>query len=257
MAERWRGIGIAGRATALAALPMLVAGLAVFVPYLIRSRTVSAGVPAPPALFAATEYVLAPGRSACMSSVAVEAGSRVARFAARPAAAPAGGGGVVPGVGRRASSGPRPPVQLTITAPGYRASGLAPAGTGYKMLAVAIEPPRQALIGSVCFTDRGGTGVALEGSDEARTVSRSPTVLAGTAVAGDIALAFTQLPRRSLLSSLDELFARASALTEGLLPVWLIWCLAVLVAVGMPVGTLAALHRALQEDRDRPDGLAS
>jgi hypothetical protein len=257
MAERWRGIGIASRATLVAALIVLAGMLAVFVPYLLRTRSISGGVPASPALFVATEYALAPGHSVCMGSVAVEPGSDLARFAARPASAPAGGGATMPGVGKRSSTGARPAVELVISAPGYRTSGLAPAGSGYKPLSVPIVPPKHALLANACFTDRGTTGVALEGSSEARTVSRSPTTLAGVSVLGDVALEFQRRPRRSLLSALGILFEHASQLTEGLLPVWLLWAFAVLIAVGMPVATLAALRRALREDHERPDALAS
>lgn len=248
MAEWWRGIGIAGRGTLVAALIVLAGTLAVFVPYLLRKRAISGGVPAAPALFVATEYALAPGRSACMGSVAVEAGSDLARFAARPASAPVAGGATMPGVGKRSSAGARPAVELVISAADYRTSALAPAGSGYKLLSVPIVQPKHALLANACFTDRGATGVALEGSSEARTVSRSPTTLAGVSVVGGVALAFQRRPRHSLLSALGILFEHASRLTEGLLPVWLLWAFAVLVGLGLPLCSLAALHSALRAD---------
>lgn len=252
MRSRWRTIGAADRAVGLAALLMLAGILAVFVPYLTRKRTLSGGVPAPPALYIATDYELAPGASACMSSVAVEPDSRVAEFAARPAPSPPGGGASVLVVKRRRSRGRRPPIELTISALSYRTSAITRRGHGYKKLAVAIEPPKRALLGSACFTNRGRRGVALEGSSEARTVSRSTMTVAGTPVVGDVALAFTERPRRSLLSALRTLFGRASALTGGLLPVWLIWAFAVLVAVGIPTGALLALRSALRQQDAAP-----
>ncbi len=232
----------------LAGLLMLAGALAVFVPYLVRDRAFSGGVPAPPALFSATEYALAPGASACMSSVAIEPDSRIAEFAARPSPVPAAGGAEEPAPPKRASSGWRPPVELSLTAPGYAASGVAAGGHGYKSLSVAIDPPKHAVIGQACFINKGSAGVALEGTSEARTVSRSPTVLAGASVVGDVALAFQERPRRSLLDGLDTVFGHASALTDGLVPVALIWVLAILVAFGVPVCVLAALCWALRED---------
>ncbi len=247
--------GVAGRATALAALLILAGALAVFVPYLLRKRTFTAGVPAPPPLYTVAEYALAPGQRACMASVAVEPGARVATFAARPAAvapsssspasSPPSSG---PSSATASAAAPRPPVELTLRARGYAASALAPGGRGYRQLSVAIDPPSHAVLASACFVDRGSAPVALDGSNEARTVSRSAMTVAGAPVVGDVALAFTERPRRSLLSELHVLFARASALTDGLVPVWLIWTLAALVALGVPVATLLALHSSLRQD---------
>jgi hypothetical protein len=253
MAETLRKASRPARATALAALVILAGVLAVFVPYVVRDRTLSAGVPAPPALYASTEFALAPRRSACMSSVSVEPDSHLARFAARPAPSPPQGGAQTPMPAERPKSGWRPPVEISIAAHGYHASGIAPAGHGYKQLSVAIVSPKHAVLSTVCFLNRGHSGVALEGTTEARTVSRSPTSLAGVGVVGDIALAFAEAPRRSLLDGLGTIFARASRLAGGLVPVWLIWALALLVAVGVPLGVLGALYSALREDDARLD----
>lgn len=235
-------IGVARLAACLALIVILLGVLVRFVPHLFEERTLSAGVPAPPALSAPSMFSLAPGQSACMSLVAVEPASRVATFSLLPA-----------GASSKAPSQhlqrlPRPAVELTLTASGFQASARTAAGYGAKSVSVRIDPPRHALLSTACFVDRGTIPVLLEGSSEARTITRSATVVNGTSVVGDIALSFAAAPRRSLLDSLGDVFGRASALTEGLVPVGLIWALALLVALVVPLGVVAALYLAVRED---------
>jgi hypothetical protein len=44
------------------------------------------------------------------------------------------------------------------------------------------------------------------------------------------------------------MFDHASNLTDHLVPAWLIWAIAVIVALGVPAATLAAFCLALRED---------
>jgi len=111
-----------------------------------------------------------------------------------------------------------------------------------------MAPPDHALIGTACFTNRGATTVLLAGSTEPRTISRSVTIIGGKQVVGDISLAFIDNRPRSLMERLDEVFGHASNLTDHLVPVWLIWTLTILVAVGVPTGVVLAFYRALQQD---------
>ncbi len=116
-------------------------------------------MPAPPALTGkgaeASELpgpstlMLAPHARACMSSVTIEPISRTARFDVTPAVATASGG---------------PPIELVLSGPGYRDSAMEAGGYstgGY----VHIDPPHKALIGSVCWVNRGRTARAPRTED--------------------------------------------------------------------------------------------
>jgi len=52
----------------------------------------------------------------------------------------------------------------------------------------------------------------------------------------------------SVLTELGVLFGHASNLTDGLIPVWLIWLIAPLVAFGVPIALILAFYSALLED---------
>jgi hypothetical protein len=202
-------------------------------PYLTRTAQPVSGVPAPSALDALTEFSVAPRRQACLSTVTIDPNSRQAQFELRPAKPTSRGG---------------PPVELVLSASDYRSTALVPGGYPGGSAAVAIAPPRHSVIGTACFVNRGSSPVLLVGTSEPRTISRSAMVVDGKPVVGDVALTFLDSGSRSLLDRLGEIFGHASNLTDRLIPVWLIWALAILVGIGVPVLMLAAFYRAVRED---------
>jgi hypothetical protein len=228
-----RSPGLPSAAAALVAVLILIGALFWFWPYLTRRTSSASETPAPAALFAVSEFAVLPHQQACMASVAVEPNARVVEFQLRPATPNPRGG---------------PPVDLVLSTSGYRSVAHVPGGYPGGGVSLPITPPDHALIGTACFINRGATTVLLSGSTEPRTISRSVTTIDGKPVVGDIALAFIDNRPRSLLERLDEIFGHASNLTDNLVPVWLIWALAVLVAVGVPTGVVAAFYRALLQD---------
>lgn len=224
--------------TAVMAAVILIGALVWFVPYLRQPRAPVAGVPAPPPLFAVSAFTLAPHQMACMNEVTVEPNARLAEFDLRPASpGPAGG----------------PPVRLVLQAPHYRGMVSVPGGYpgGAATLPIMPGPPSRSVLATACFTNLGNRGVELSGSTEPRTIARSPTTVDGRPVVGDISLAFFDTPPQSLLRQLGDVFAHASNLTEGLIPVWLIWAIAVLALLGLPVGMAMAFYFALRDDEAR------
>jgi hypothetical protein len=135
-----------------------------------------------------------------------------------------------------------------LSAPGYRATLAVPGGYPGGGVALPIAPPRRAEIGTACFVNRGSTTALLDGTTEPRTVSRSRTQIDGRTVVGDIGLTFLEARPTSLLEHMGEIFDHASNLTDTLVPAWLIWVLAVLVALGVPAAVVTALWRSLRED---------
>lgn len=234
-------------ATGLAAVLILIGGLVLFVPHLTRKSQSIVGVPAPvvspkgqevakgPVL---TEFPVPPDQQACMSSIAIEPGSRTAKFQLRPAQLTESGG---------------PPVELVLSAPGYREVSHVPGGYLGGSYAAPLTAPTHAVIGSACFVNRGKSTVLLDGIGEAGTVFRAATTIDRKPVNGEIALTFLGRPR-SLLGSLGTIFGHVSVLTDRLVPVWLVWLLAVLVTLGVPLGVLAALYLAMREDEAAATG---
>ncbi len=220
-------------ATALAALAMLIGALLWFRPYLTHKQVFDSAVPTPTPLTVANQYELAPGEQACMTAISVEPNSRVAQFQLHSVKSSPQGG---------------PTVELELVGTGYRSVSRLPGGYPGGLATVPITPPRHSIIGNACFTNRGSSSVLLLGSAEARTITGSATTVGGTAVVGDISLSFIDTRPHSLLGHAGTIFAHASNLTDHLLPVWLIWILAVLVGFGVPLGILAALYLALRED---------
>jgi hypothetical protein len=102
------------------------------------------------------------------------------------------------------------------------------------------------LIAEACFVNEGGTVVDLIGTTEPETVTRSATTIGGKSVAGDIALTFLGAHSHSLLEELGVIAEHASNLTDGLLPPWLLWLLAIVVAFGVPSCVVAALYLAVR-----------
>jgi hypothetical protein len=218
---------------ALASALILAAAFFWFMPYLTDRRNALSEIPAPPAHRAIVNFRVPPSRQACMSSIGMTPTSRVAQFQLRPAAGAARAG---------------PPIELILSGSGYEARARTPGGyTQPDTVHLDVAAPRHALIAEACFLNRGVTPALLNGTTESRTVSRSATRIDGIPVAGDIALAFLDHPKRALVDRLGEIFGHASRLTDGLVPVWLIWFLAVLVAFGVPIATMAAFYVALQE----------
>lgn len=226
--------GLPALAATLAAAAMALGALLWFRPYLTRNQMFPSSVAAPAALTATSPFSVPAGQRACMSSVTAEPSSESAQFQVIEAAGPGSRGG--------------PPLELLLEGAGYRSASRLPGGYRGGIVTMAVTPPEHPLMVSACFVNRGRRPVILAGSVEARTIARSGTTIAGVSVVGTISLTFLEGRSSSLLERLGTTFEHASNLTDRLVPVWLVWVLAVLVAFGVPCGICAAFYRALRED---------
>lgn len=228
-----RARGTARAATTVAAAVILCGGLLLFGSYLLHRERPLAGTPAPPALFNATVFTLPTHQRACMGSITLPPRGRILQLDLREAPS-----------GTHGSS----PIDAVLSAPGYRAVAHVPGEQSEGLVEVPIHPPPHPVVGSVCLINRGNAPLALAGSTEARSVSRATLTINGKATTGDIALTFLYDRRQSRLARLGEVFDHASNLTDRLVPVWLIWILAISVLFTVPIGTVALFRRALRED---------
>ena len=232
-------------ALAMSAL-LLIGALAWYVPPLRGGGEPAAEVVAPSGIPLDNTFTVPPHGQACMRSVTVTPRSDLAQFVVRPVAG-AGPGG--------------PPVALSLSAPGYHAH--TPLATSYRpgvlVLAISLQP-RRSLIATACFSNRGRQPLRLVGTTELRSLSRSYPVLidgrpagadnlvAGRRALGQISLSFYERGSQSLGSRLTQTIDHASNLTGGLLGAGLVWLLAAVTALGVPIAMIAAWRRALTPD---------
>jgi hypothetical protein len=225
--------GAARNAALVLAAVAVVGLLALFASYLLHKERPVAGTPAPRALFTATHFTIPARGSACMSSLTLPPSGRILALELGEAVSEARGS---------------PPLEVLLTAPGYRAVAHVPGEQAEGEVQVPVRPPPRYLIGSACLMNRGSTPAALLGSTEPRSASRVKLVVNGKPTDGDIALTFFSSRRESRLSRLGQVFGRASNLTDHLIPVWLVWTLAITVLLAIPTATVAMFRRAVRED---------
>lgn len=225
-------MGSARAAAALAAAVIVAGALLLLGSYLLHHEKPIAGTPAPRALFSATTFTLHPQQTACMTSVTLPPSGRTLQLL----------------LGESSSGKGGPPIDVLLSAPGYHSTARLPAGESEGQAQVAVRPPRHFVIGSACLTNRGTSSAVLVGSIEQRSRTRSKLTIDGRPVAGDIALTFVDSKSKTRLSRLGEAFEHASNLTDQLIPVWLVWIIAVLALLSVPAATVLLIQRALRED---------
>ena len=105
---------------------------------------------------------LRPRERVCMDNVALTSTSRIAQFSLLRSAR---------------ASGPAPPVNLHLSAPGYADYVSLPEGSngGREALRLTFDvtPPRRSEIGTACLSNVGRTPLLLEATTAPRTTSRS------------------------------------------------------------------------------------
>jgi len=222
------------RSAAMLATAVIAAGaLLLLALYMLHKEKPIAGTPAPRALFKATVFTIPPHQRACLGPVTLPPGGSLMQFELREVQGGAHG---------------TPPLEAVLSAPGYRATASLPAEEPEGVVGVPVQPPAHYAIGSVCLVNRGTSPVGLAGSTEARSVSRVKLSINGRPAAGDIAVTFLKSRPQSRLGRLAEVFDHASNLTDRLIPPWLVWIVALTALLAVPIGTVAVIHRALQED---------
>jgi hypothetical protein len=207
-----------------AVIVLLVAAVDVFVPYLTRDRETVAGVPVPPPFAVQENITLRSGQEVCLDSVAMDVDSEVAEFT----------------VISEARSGP--PLEISATAPGHRASARLDGGYGApQTVRVPIEPPSRSVLAKFCVANRGKRRVSLLGAHEARTASRPVASVDGREVAPDLTLRFLAAEPGNVVERLKSLFDRMSAFRPPVLETPVLWLLLALLVIVLPAGAIYAV----------------
>jgi hypothetical protein len=244
--------GPAAPVAVVAALVLLVGVLLGLVPFLLKQQQRRASVAdatATGAKLSTSAFAIAPRQRACMNSVTVTPNAALATFqlatAAAPERTPAAAAARKPAA---ATESEGPSLELTITAPGYRALSTLPSGGYGKQISFQIVPPRKPVIGTACIVNLGLTPLALEGTTDLGATSRSVLTIDGRPAVGNLTLIFDEKHERSRVAHLGVVAEHISNLTDQFVPVWLVWVLAACLVVGLPVGIVVAFQRAVRED---------
>ena len=145
------------------------------------------------------------------------------------------------------------PIDVTASAPGYRSTArLSGYPTGFDQTPPArLTPPDREVEGQLCARNagaRGGDPVQIVGTGEIRLQVAAETLVNGKPVDGkEMELTLLRAERRSLLAGMGTIIGHVRAVAAGYAPEWLLWILAVLAAVGIPVAVVAGLYRSFDD----------
>jgi len=214
---------------------IVLGAFASFRPFLTHRMPHVADIPTPTSLSIVSRFQLPPGGKDCVETVTVDPKSQMVVFGLHLAK------GQVHGRGS---------IGFKLSAPGYQAESSVPVPRKLTVesTTLPITAPAHEEIATACFLNHSNAEVLLDGTTEPRTISRSLTQVNGNPAIGDVALAFYERQPDSLLDRLGEMFAHSSNLTDNLIPTWLIWILAALIAFGVPCGIVLAFYLAVREN---------
>jgi hypothetical protein len=191
-------------------------------PALDSSRRIATEVPQPPPLQSVALVEVPAGQQACSDQIGLLPGRQVAEM-------------------RIGTYGKTPaPLRLALSAPGYRQTiSVAPSYVDNGLLDVAFDGPATALEGTVCLTNLGRTPVALYAA-AGHSESRSTTTVDGRLWPANFDLAFYAAKRQSLLDDAGTIMRRLR-LFHAHVGLGLLWALALLFVIGVPVAAVATL----------------
>jgi hypothetical protein len=211
------------------ALALLVFVAFAAIPFITRKRDQPAAVPNPPALSKVALDEIGAGATLCISDIAAEPHSQVARFQ----------------VGTFGKPGP--PLDLVVTGAGYRTAARERAGYADNAThELAIAPPPRAQLVSACIRNGGRNRIVLySAGDSAR--SRAHVTVRGASLRPTPALAFYEARRRSIAERVPLTVDRIATFRGPLSHTWIVWLVLAAFVIVLPLGVGFALWRDWRE----------
>jgi hypothetical protein len=217
-----------------AALVTYALALVVFVafaviPFVTRGRDQPAAVPNPPALSKVSLDEIAAGATLCISNIAAEPHSQVARFQ----------------VGTFGKPGP--PLDLVVTGARYGTAARERAGYADNLThELRISPPPRAQLVRACIRNGGRNRIVLySAGDSAR--SRATVTVRGTSLRSTPALAFYEARKRSIAERVPLTVDRIATFRGPLSHAWIVWLVLAAFVLVLPLGVGFALWRDWRE----------
>jgi hypothetical protein len=212
------------------AVVLAVGALVYWWPFLTGERTFVASIPQPAPVFSRPEVPLRAGDQLCFSPAVMDTHSQRAAF--------------VVDTGKATPQ----PVRLTINGLGYRFAARVIGGApGGATVVVPVRAPNRDLAIRACIENAGRGTVLLWGADD-RTRTPLTVTRAGQRIGPGVQFAFYESRPSSIARHLPIALQRMSTFRPGFLGPWLFWPLALICALGIPVGALWALWRAIRDD---------
>jgi hypothetical protein len=214
----------------VAAIAMLVAAAAFFVPYLTKKREVVESTPsvAPLPPGGLVPMTLQPGDDLCLPDIPLTPRSEVVRFSA---SAPGGAGG---------------PLEVSLKGPGLRSATRLAGGWRNGMLDVPLSPPRSSVRGSICIKNVGSRPASVMGTEPGQKFARPTPLVNGVPHVQDVPMTFHRRSPASLVARTGDVVDHAAVFSP--IPAPLLWALLFLVLLGIPALALRALASAVSED---------
>lgn len=207
-----------GAAVAIFTVALVGAALLWIRPYFTTQRTFIASEPAPTGLDTLQHYVIGPHDTACMTEATLPRTLGQISVTLLP-------------VGGQ----PLPPVAITLSGAGYTTTTTSPAGFPGGTIVLPLHPPKRTVIGNVCFTDIGKSEVALLGSNEPHSATRSTLVVDGKPTPGEIAITLLTPGFHPLAEKLVPVAEHVSNLFDRLFGPYVLLILGGIVLFGLPV----------------------
>lgn len=220
------------------ALGAFVAGLVAFVvfavmPFFGDQHDFPAAITSPPPLVSVALDVLHPGERLCMGRLAAERHSQVGRLK----------------VGTYGKPGP--PLELSVTGPGYRSA--ARVGGGYadnSVTAFHVQPPPRAMLVTVCARNAGRVKVALYSAAD-RAESRAAVSESGHSVHATPQFGFWEAKQRSIGERLPLVVDRMATFRGPLGYGWVVWVVLALFVFGLPLGLAGVVWAGAKRETRR------
>jgi len=217
-------------AIAGAVVVFVLGALLVVRPFVSTQRQMPSEIPSPASLFSTSSVPLDPGHPVCFRDVVAERHSEILQYRVS------------------APNGPAPQMTVTLKGPGYEAKAVIPPGLldGQNAQAAIPAPPTDVPV-RVCIRNDGKTPTALFTSAD-RTRSRSLAHIDGHTIQASVWFAFYEPRWRAISERVPLTIDRMTVFRPGYAAPWVLWIIAVLFIVGVPIAVVWALVRALRED---------
>lgn len=220
--RRWAIVG--------AVVVFVLGALFVVRPFVATQRDMPAEIPSPASLVSTSSVPLDPRRPVCFDHAVAERHSELVRFRVS------------------APSAPAPQLTVTVKGPGYNAEAVIPAGLldGQTAQAPIPAPPTDVPV-RVCIRNDGTTPTALFASND-RTRSRSVAVIGGKSTGQSVWFGFYEPRWRAISERVPLTIDRMTIFRPAYVTSGLLWIIAVLFLVGIPIVVVWALVRAMRDD---------
>ena len=216
-------------AVAVYVLVLVLFGWFIAKPYLRAQHDTPTETPSPQPISSTALDVVPGGQRLCMAGVAMTKQSQRMRFT----------------IGTYHKPGP--PLVVSVKAPGYAITTRVRAGWPDNLTHnIAVPTPKRDQAVTVCIRNAGRRDIALYAAGDAAQ-SRVAVSLQGKPVGPTPSLAFFESHTQSIADNASLTAQRITVFRGFLGHTWVVWTLAVLFAIGMPILMGIALWRAADE----------